>query len=199
MLYQDLSARKAFFETHSPRAKSAEGVPYLDFDALAAYIKEQEAESAKVKLTLGFRAQPSQSISWHKSRLELMHRQNSISPSSEPQYDDHFHVALFKKRQQDAEYEVEAKKNEAEIEALKHVIAQFDRIKLLMEQSRRNHRIVTVKQWQDAAEGTDFLATNVEAAQHVEFSRRLEVGEIGAEVETQHLAKMFEQMRRDWH
>lgn len=89
-------------------------------------------------------------------------------------------------------------KNNAAVKALKHFVAQFNRAKLLVEQSRRDIRRVTVKQWQGAPEGTGILATNVQAAQHTEFSQRLEVGEIDKEVEIQNLAKMCEKVRREW-
>ena len=70
-------------------------------------------------------------------------------------------------------------------------------MKLLLGQSRRNLRAVTSKQWQDLAEGTDILATDVEVAQHMEFSQKLEAGEICEEAEAQKLVKIFESMRRE--
>ena len=70
-------------------------------------------------------------------------------------------------------------------------------MRLLLGQSRRNLRGVTPKQWQDFAEGTDILATNIEVAQHMEFSQKLEAGEICEEVEAQKLVKMSENMRRE--
>jgi hypothetical protein len=70
-------------------------------------------------------------------------------------------------------------------------------VKLLLGQSLRNLRGVTSKQWQDFAQGTDILATNVEVAQHMEFSQKLEAGEICEEVEAQKLVKIFESMRRE--
>jgi hypothetical protein len=120
-----------------------------------------------------------------------------MNPPLKPQYDDRFLVKLFKKWHEDAEYEIEAAKNNAPINDGKHSIAQFDRVKLLLGQSLRNLRGVTSKQWQDFAEGTDILATNVEVAQHMEFSQKLEAGEICEEVEAQKLVKIFESMRRE--
>ena len=120
-----------------------------------------------------------------------------MNPPLKPQYDDRFLVKLFKKWHEDAEYEIEAAKNNAPINDGKHSIAQFDRVKLLLGQSLRNLRGVTPKQWQDFAEGTDILATNVDVAQHIEFSQKLEAGKICDEVEAQKLVKMFENMRRE--
>lgn len=120
-----------------------------------------------------------------------------MKPPLKPRYDDRFLVKLFKKWHEDAEYEIEAAKNNAPINDGKHSIAQRDRVKLLLGQSLRNLRGVTSKQWQDFAEGTDILATNVDVAQHIEFSQKLEAGKICDEVEAQKLVKMFENMRRE--
>ncbi|CAN9339792.1 unnamed protein product [Alternaria alternata] len=120
-----------------------------------------------------------------------------MNPPLKLQYDDRFLVELFKKWHEDAEYEIEAAKNNAPINDGKHLIAQFDRVKLLLGQSGRDLRGATSKQWQDFTEGTDILATNVEVAQHMEFSQKLEAGEICEEVKAQKLVKMFENMRRE--
>ncbi|KAG9195602.1 hypothetical protein G6011_00723 [Alternaria panax] len=196
--YRDFFARDAFYEKHFPRKNRAEGVPYLNFVALAECVKERDAGLAKVALTSGLEMPPSQSVSWHTSRLAFMQREAPICIPPKPQYDDRFHVELFKKRQDDAEYESKSAKNDAEIKALKPFIIQFDRVNLLVEQSRRDLRSVTVKQWQNAVDGTDILDTSIEAAQYMEFSRRIEVGEINVGAEGDTLVKMFENMRREW-
>jgi hypothetical protein len=61
------------------------------------------------------------------------------------QIDDRFRFEVFKKRQHNAEYQIEVVKGNTAIKALKHLIAQFDRVKLLVEYSRGDLRRFTVK------------------------------------------------------
>ena len=194
--YLDLAARLPYGEG-LPSAKWVEGVPHVDYVALAAHIGKPKAEAEKVRRTSGSGAPPSRETSCHASQ-STMSRKERMHTLPRPQFDDRFHVELFKKRQQDAKYQAEVAMNDVAIKILKQFIRQLDQVKVLLEQSRKNPRSVTVKQWQDAAEGTDILDTNLEAAQRMEFSRRLEVGEIPVGTGGQGLVKGFEKMRREW-
>jgi hypothetical protein len=86
--------------------------------------------------------------------------------------------------------------NEANVNALLHYNAQFDRLAALTEKSRMNLCEVSFREWQDAAAGTDLLETNVEAAQRMEFSRRLEAGEIKMPLSFSEIEKVFGELKR---
>lgn len=193
--YLDLPERLPYGEDLPP-AKWVEGVPHVNYVALAAHIGKPNAEAEKVRRISGSGAPPLRETSWHTSQ-SAMSRKEPMHTLPRPQLDDCFHVELFKKHQQDAKYQAEVAINVVAIKILKQFITQLDQVKVV-EQNRKDPCSVTVKQWQDAAEGTDILDTNLEAAQRMEFSRRLEVGEIPVGTGGQGLVKGFEKMRRGW-
>ncbi|KAI4649464.1 hypothetical protein J4E93_003784 [Alternaria ventricosa] len=194
--YLDLAARLPCGEGVPP-AKWVGSVPHVDYVALAAHIGKPNAEAEKVRRRSGSGAPPSRDTGCHASQSAIS-RKEQMHTLPRPQLDDRFHAELFKKRQQDAKYQAEVAMNDVAIKTLKHFIMQLDQVKALVEQSRNDPRSVTLKQWQDAAEGTDILDTNLEAAQRMELSRRLEVGEIPVGTGGQGLTKGFEKMRREW-
>jgi hypothetical protein len=59
-------------------------------------------------------------------------------------------------------------------------------------------RDVTVQEWQEAAAGTDLLETICEAAQRMEFSRRLEAGELERPEPFWDMEVLFLELQREW-
>jgi hypothetical protein len=88
--------------------------------------------------------------------------------------------------------------SEADINALKHWNAQFDRMHALIRKSRMDLSDVTVQEWQEAAAGTDLLGINYEAVQRMEFSRRLEAGEIERPESFWDMEVLFLELKREW-
>jgi hypothetical protein len=74
-----------------------------------------------------------------------MYREELVHPLPVLQLDDCFHFGVFKKRRHNAEYQTEVAKSNSAIKALKHLIAQFDRVELLVKHSRGDLRCFTVK------------------------------------------------------
>ncbi|KAF1835937.1 hypothetical protein BDW02DRAFT_264572 [Decorospora gaudefroyi] len=197
--YLDFMARAQYYEERFPRAEWPDGVPYLDFKVLAEYVERQKAESPQQeqvrRLTAAVQNAPTHP-EYITHLLRAYHKKTPLPhppPGAEPVY-VHLHEELHNR----AVYKAEQEKKDEAIVALTHWPARFDQVKALIARSKVDLRSVTVKEWLEAAEGTDILTTDVEAAQRMEFSRMLEAGEVDGEMETKNLVRAYDEMRRVW-
>lgn len=185
---------KFLFGRMFPRETWPSGVPYLNLIALRQYrLGQQKKRSNARKPGNHMQGKMDKQILYLS---QVGNRQAPIGscgvlPESNT-VPDHQRAQWLRMVQ----FEQEQARRDAEIKKLEHFLAQWALVRVLLDRSYIDLRSVTLKQWVEATEGTDIPRVSRSVAQHMEFARMLEEGEIGRDLARKNLLLAFEAIRK---